>query len=221
MRYISTNILVRCYVALCAICILGVYAYAANTGLSPVMDSGSDGSDDHSSSGASTVTDLPEGLSNEIQNLDSPVILLQSGTIVMANDLEDPPRLSASPPGSSQVGFSVEVSSSIGNLLLVPSDYSEKSFTVDSSGHLIGIRSSTFNCFIGEYTVRFPSYSTPQYRLTNSTGYTWNDINITYVDSSNVEIIGQRFNWWSERYQVLISVATLCFILILALRRRD
>lgn len=221
MKYISTKILVRCYAAICVFCILGVYSYAANTGLSPALDSGSDGSDDHSSSGASSATDLPEGLNNEIQNLDSPVILLQSGTVVLANDIEDPPRSGASSSGSSEVGFTIEVSSSIGSLLLVPSDYSEKSFTVDSSGYLIGIRSSTFNCYIGEYTVRFPAYSSPQYRLTNGTGYTWNDINITYVDSSNVEIVGQRFNWWSERYQVLISVATLCFILILALRRRD
>lgn len=196
-------------------------SFAANTDLSSPLDVGNDRPDDHPSSSASTATDIPEGLSNEISNLDSPVILLEHGTIVMANDLEGNQALGASASQDDPVGYSIEVSSSIGNRLLVPSDYSEDSFAIDSNGYLIGLRSGTFSCYIGEYTVRFPSYGTPQFRLTNGSSYTWTDINITYVSSSNVEIIGDRFNWYDDKFRALIDVAGLCFILILAFRRHN
>lgn len=204
----------------CSFC-LGVSAFAANIDISPSLDDGNYRPDDHSAVGPSTYTDIPEGLSDEISNMNSPVILLQSGTVVVANDFEGNQTLGAAASPDGPVGFSVEVSSSIGSQLLVPSDYSERSFAVDGSGHLIGIRSGTFSCYIGDYTVRFPSYGTPQYRLTSGSSYTWNDINLTYVGSRNVEIIGDRFNWYDDKFRTLIAVAGLCFLLILAFRRHD
>lgn len=205
----------------CAIYFLGVSSFAANTGLSPSLVDGDDRSDDYPAARSSTDTDIPEGLNVEISNLDTPVILLQSGTVVVANDLEGSQTFGATTSQNDPVGYSVEVSSSIGSLLLVPSDYSERSFAVDGDGHLIGIRSGTFSCYIGDYTVRFPSYGTPQYRLTSGSSYTWTDINITYLGSSNVEILGDRFNWYDDKFRTLIAVAGLFTLLILAFRRRD
>ena len=88
---------------------LGVSAFAANTGLSSSLDGGDDRSDDHSAVGASTDTDIPEGLSDEISNLDSPVILLQSGTVVMANDLEGNQTFGSAASQTDPVGYSIEV----------------------------------------------------------------------------------------------------------------
>lgn len=217
-------ILSAAIIVFCAICLLGVSAFAANTDLSSSLDDGDDRSDDHPAARSSTDTDL-EGrigtLGDEIQDLDSPIILLQSGTVVISNELESNQALGSAAAEVDPVGYSIEVSSSIGSRLLVPSDYSEDSFAVDSNGYLIGIRSGTFSCFIGDYTVRFPSYGTPSYRLTSGTSYTWTDFNITYVGSSNVEIIGDRFNWYDDKFRTLVAVAGLCSLLILAFRRRD
>lgn len=224
IKFISSKILIGCYIAICVFCLLGVSAFAANTGLSPSLGDGDDRSDDHPAARSSTDTDIQGkvgSIGDEISILDSPVILLEHGTIVMANDLEGTQTFGATASQNDSVGYSIEVSSSIGSQLLVPSDYSEDSFAVDGDGYLIGIRSGTFSCYIGDYTVRFPSYGTPQYRLTSGISSTWNDINITYVKSSNVEIVGDRFNWYDDKFRTLIAVAGLCSLLILAFRRRD
>lgn len=198
--------------------------FAADSDLFLALDGGDDRPDDHSAASASTDTDIHErigSIGDETATLDNPIILLEHGTIIMANDVEDNQTLGATASEDDPVGYSIEVSSSIGSRLLVPSDYSEDSFAVDGDGHLIGIRSGTFSCYITDYTVRFPYYSTPQYRLTNGSSYTWTDIDITYVGSSNVEIVGDRFNWYDDKFRTLIAVAGLCSLLILAFRRRD
>lgn len=211
--------------AFCAICLLGVFSFADDSSLSSPLDGRDDGSDDHSSASTSTDIDGKEGriktVNDEIQDLDSTVILLEHGTIIMANELEDDQEVASRSSSGQSLGYSIEVSSSIGSELLVPSEYSEKSFSVDSSGNLIGIRSSTFNCYLGQYTVRFPAYGQPQYRLTSSSSYTWTDIDLEFIETENVEIVGRHMNWWSDQFRALIAVATLCFLLILALRRRD
>lgn len=220
-RYISSKALILSFFSICLFGFLGVSAHAANTGIQPSFSNGDDWFDDNPSSSPSTHTDISEVLKSEISDLDSPVILLEHGTIVLASDPEESQALRAPASGDQQIGYSISVSSNIGDQLLVPSDYSERSFSVDGNGHLIGIRSGTFSCYIGEYTVRFPSYGTPQYRLTNGSSYTWTDINITYVESSNVEVVGARFNWWDDRFRTLIAVAGLFSLLILAFRRHD
>lgn len=207
------------FAVICLFCFFGVSAYAANTGLQPSVSGGDDGSDDRPASRPSTHTDISEVLSSEISDLDSPVIFLEHGTVVMASDGEDSQELRALSSGDQPLGYSILVSSSIGDELLVPSEYSEKSFSLDSDGNLIGVRSSTFNCYIGQYTVRFPVYGQPQYRLTSSSSYTWQDIDIQYLSTSNVEVFGAHVNYWSDQFKALISVAILCFILILAFRR--
>lgn len=211
--------MIAVYVAICLVCFLGVSAYAANTGIQSSVSDRDDRADDSFTSRPSTHTDLSEVLNSEISDLDSPVILLEHGTVVMASDIEAAPSLRASSSGDQQIGYSISVSSSIGDELLVPSEYSEKSFSLDSDGNLIGVRSSTFSCYIGQYTVRFPVYGQPQYRLTSGTTYTWQDIDLQFVSTSNVEVIGAHVNYWSDQFKVLISVATLCFVLILAFRR--
>lgn len=211
--------MIAVYIAICLVCFLGVSAYAANTGIQSSIFDRDDRSGDSSTFSPSTYTDIPEVLNNEISDLDSPIILLERGTIVMAGNLEDAPPLRASSSGDQQIGYSISVSSSIGDHLLVPSEYSEKSFSLDANGNLIGVRSSTFSCYIGQYIVRFPVYGQPQYRLTSGTSYAWQDIDIEYLSTSNVEVIGAHVNYWSDQFKVLISVATLCFVLILAFRR--
>lgn len=132
--------------------------------------------------------------------------------MVIQNDLETAElagQLLSENRSVNDYGLYIDIDASpLPSRLYIPSDYSENSFAVDSSGNLIGIRSSSITCYSGNYTVRFPAYASPQYRLTNGTGYTWTDINITYVDSPNVSVLGARSNFWSERNQALL----LCMI---------
>lgn len=211
---------------LCATCLIGVTAYADDPDPAPAVvsdDSGSDPDLPLDSGDPATDTDLPEELKehlDEADTMDSKIILLERGTVIVANNNSDPEVLRSPAATSSEVGYVIHVTSTIGSDLLVPSDYALGSFCLDANGNLIGCRSGTFTCYMGQYSVRFPVYGQPEYRVTNGTGYTWQSVDLQYDSSSSVEVLGAHIPWWSDKYKVLISVATMFFVLILALRRR-
>ena len=78
--------------------------------------------------------------------------------------------------------------------IYIPIDYQEGSFAYDNNGNLVNIRSSTITGYIldgTQYTVRWNSFNTPQYRLVNysGTGNQYQDLDINSVDDTNIQIV--------------------------------
>lgn len=202
------------FVAAFTVFVFSGVAYAANTGISSHVSSDSSVLVNRASD--SDASRKGDAVNNALSvEGDSPVISIERGTVLVqslyeADSLagesiaEDP--LMAPSRSSNNFGFYIDVSSSIGSRLYVPSDYREDSFYVDSSNLLHGCRSSSFICYIGNYSVRFPAYSAPQYRLTSGTSYTWTDLDIEFDSSPNVSIVGARYNFFSDRFQTLLLV---------------
>lgn len=182
-----------------------VVSYAANTGIRASSHTDFDSVE----LSPSTSTDLRgDDLNGSAIDLDDiPSVSIRAGQVVIQAD-EETAELAgsalASVRSSNDYGYYIDLeSNNLGSRLYVPSDYVEDSFYV-SSGSLRGMRNTTFTCYIGEYSVRFPAYGTPQYRLTSGTGYTWNDVNLQYLDSPNVSVLGARENFWSDKVQTLL-----------------
>ncbi len=223
----------HCLIFICIVLVLSlgvaVYVDAANTGLS--VHSSDDTSDDDTSTddvSPSTSTDLEE-LKDAFSSDDRKVIFLEHGTLSLENvdeavkgsAIEDPEvDRSDRSVNANDFGYFINVSCSLGNRIYVPADYANECFYITPAGQLYGMHNSTFQSYCGSYTIRFPAYSTPQYRLTNSSQYTWQDIDIDYVSSPNVEVLGARFNWFSDRgTAVLILVILGVALWILFIKR--
>lgn len=196
-----------------------VVSYAANTGVSYRSDDDQFGMD----RGPASASDLREAdLNGQVFDLDCvPSVSIRAGEVVVLADQEDsgsPGALLSQMRSVADYGYYIDIdSSTVGSRIYVPSEYAEGSFYVDSSGHLFGMRNSAFTCYSGQYSIRFPAYSTPQYRVTSGTGYTWQDITLTYSDSPNVSVMGARENFWNEKMQALflVMIGGLCVCLYL------
>lgn len=90
--------------------------------------------------------------------------------------------------------FEVDTSE-LGNVkIYIPIDYQEGSFAYDNYGNLVNIRASTITGYIldgTQYSVRWTSFGTPQYRLLNYSGVgsSYNDLTVESVSDTNVQII--------------------------------
>lgn len=78
--------------------------------------------------------------------------------------------------------------------IYIPIDYQEGSFAYDNYGNLVNIRAATITGYIldgTQYTVRWTSFGTPQYRLLNYSGVgsTYNDLTVETVEDTNIQII--------------------------------
>lgn len=77
--------------------------------------------------------------------------------------------------------------------IYIPIDYQEGSFAYDNNGNLVNIRSATITGYIldgTQYTVRWTSFNTPQYRLVNyTTGVSYQDLTISSVNDTNIQIV--------------------------------
>lgn len=78
--------------------------------------------------------------------------------------------------------------------IYIPIDYQEGSFAYDNNGNLVNIRAATITGYIldgTQYTVRWSSFNTPEYRLTNYTGTSsqWQELTIESVNDTNIQII--------------------------------
>lgn len=162
---------------------------------------------------------LKNGLSYESPD---PVVYIEHGQVVLKAVVEDHEfhgkALSSDLRSSNDYGLYIDIANSpIGTRIWVPSDYQEGAFYVDNNGLLHGMRNSTFTCYTDTYSVHFPCYGIPQYRYTNGTGYQWQDINLTYVSSPNVNVEGAHVNFWSDKFITLLMTAIggLCVCLYL------
>lgn len=78
--------------------------------------------------------------------------------------------------------------------IYIPIDYQEGSFAYDNYSNLVNIRASTITGYIldgTQYSVRWTSFGTPQYRLLNYSGVgsSYNDLTVESVTDTNVQII--------------------------------
>lgn len=215
------------FVAALTVFVISGVAYAANTGISSHVSSDSSGLVNRASD--TDVSRKGDAVNNALSvEGDTPVISIEHGTVLVQSldeadslageSLAEDPLMAAS-RSSSDFGFYINVSSSIGSRLYVPSDYREDSFYVDGSNLLHGCRSSSFICYIGNYSVRFPAYSTPQYRLTSGTSYSWTDLDIEFDSSPNVSVVGARYNFFSDRFQALLLLIIGGLLICLYLKR--
>lgn len=91
-------------------------------------------------------------------------------------------------------GYYITGDSAIGNDLTfyVPADYAAGSLTYDSSGNLFNLTSSSIYLYCPDhpdYTIYAPRFSGFQYRPSSGSGYTYQDLYLKNVSSSNVEIL--------------------------------
>lgn len=184
------------FFAVCVISVLGVISFAdGNTGVS--YSSSSDKRSPASSS------DLVKYIFLDDEDNDGAGSALSGGM-----------------RGVNDFGYYIDISDTVfGSRLYIPSDYIQNSFYINSSGYLFGCRSSSFTVYAGNYSIRFPSYGTPQYRLTNGQQQTWTDINIEYIDSPNVSVEGARINFWDERIKTVILVVLGGLVVCLYMKR--
>lgn len=190
-----------------------MYADAASTGLYVDGSSGGDTAD--SDVDPSTNTDLEEEVTDNVEDART-LIYLESGQISISSDSQSDIKLGSSASDQTAVGYYIEVDSSIGDILYIPADYTDGSLYVDGSGLIRGCRSSSWYGYIGDYTVRFPCYSDPQYRSTSSSSYTWTDVDITFVDSSNVEVLGANVLPTSSKGSIYLIFSALGVIILAA-----
>lgn len=93
-----------------------------------------------------------------------------------------------------------------------------------SGSQLIGTNSSTITCYGQvsngtQYTVRFPSYDVPEYRLVNYTsGTQWSDLTITDIVETNLPILTD-FDFQRNTDGALVAGCVL-FILVFLLKKR-
>lgn len=200
--------------AFAVVLLLGVQVYAANTGIRPRV---SDDSSDSFSRAASRSDLLRSDLIPEDSVILSPetVVLIQPEQIdlLAASSLEEDPLA---------YGYYIDVTvSGVSSIkrLYVPYEYSENSFYIDSGGNLHGLRSGTFTVYAGNYQIRFPSYGVPQYRLVSSSTTYWTDTTVFFVSSPNVDVLGARYNFWSDRSRALLLAAVLGVTVCLFIKR--
>ena len=100
--------------------------------------------------------------------------------------------------------------------IYLPVDFMQDTFTTTSSGNVYNLTNSTITCiaFSGStsYTVRWLSFSNPSYRVDSSSGYgyTYNDLTITEIINTNLELI--------DSYDDFVVVNnSLLFVIVVAL----
>lgn len=125
------------------------------------------------------------------RNPESVTINANEVTIVDNSEPEIEPYVVPSTPIAG--GWYIEANTSqLGDVkIYVPVNYKDGSFSY-TTNNVISLQSSTITGVMyastGVYTIRFNAFTAPQYRLYD-TGYTYTDLNIIEVYSSNVEIL--------------------------------
>lgn len=196
--------------------------------LSPPADTGDSGGTDDNNSGVSV-----DGSGTELPVADDEII--SDGEFVSEyNDVTinaDAVYLTADDEAVSySVGdvlsggafFEVDTSELGEVKIYVPIDYQEGSFAYDNNGNLVNIRSATITGYIldgTQYTVRWTSFNTPQYRLVNYSGVSsaYEDLTITSVIDTNIQIVEDDSEvplFPDDRYIFLSILAVLGVIML-------
>lgn len=152
--------------------------------------------------------------------LDLENLTINANTVVLQSIGDtDPEELPDEPSNEiGQYGYSIICNiPNVGNnqILLIPANYRDNYFAVDDDGYLYNVSSSTITCYVGEYSVRFASYSIPQTRHTNAQyNEQWIDSHVTYLSSSDVSVKGANTLWWSDMGYPLIIIGMLGVVVI-------
>lgn len=158
------------------------------------------------------------GVSGDGSNLDivdvSPdaitvdTLTVNAGSVVLSEDIS---VYAADAPS----GHWVKVSGAPVDTIYIPANYCNDAFYV-SDGLLYGMYSSTITGYANGYIFRFSPYSTPQYR-TDSSNYSWQDVNLTLVDAHGVEVEG--YTYYFDEYVWLLFLLLGGIVLCLFMRR--
>lgn len=122
-------------------------------------------------------------------------------------------------------GF-IECSSSIGDICIVlPIQYIDSCFTFTTGGNLFNVTSSTISCLVfvdgTQYSARFQSFGTLQYRTSTSSYYDYVDIATGDITDTNVVFTtaSERINdnYYFDKYQIAVLsvlIAILFFVFV-------
>lgn len=122
-------------------------------------------------------------------------------------------------------GF-IECSSSIGDICIVfPVQYIDKCLTFTTSGNLFNVTNSTISCLVfvngSQYSARFQSFGTLQYRVVSSSYYDYDDIVTGEISDTNVifTTASERINdnYYFDKYQIAVLsvlIAILFFVFL-------
>ena len=119
------------------------------------------------------------------------VVVVQADQVILASDAQ-PFALSGAPLAG---GYYIDCSTSaLGDVrIYVPYEYQRGSFTTNTSGDIVSLRSSTVIGLLYDgdtaYTVRWSSFGTPQYRSYSGSSYSYYDLGVTQILDTNIQIL--------------------------------
>ena len=142
------------------------------------------------------------------------VVVVQADQVILASDAQP-----FAPPGAPLAGgYYIDcLTSALGDVrIYVPCEYQYGSFTTNSNGDLVSLRSSTVTgiLYSGDtsYTVRWRSFGTPQYRSEFGSSSSYSDLGVSKILDTNVQILSS-----DSDVPLLPSVEYLLLVLILLL----
>lgn len=119
------------------------------------------------------------------------VVVVQADQVILASDAETFALSSAPLAG----GYYIDCSTSaLGDVrIYVPYEYQRGSFTTNTSGDIVSLRSSTVTGLLYDgdtaYTVRWSSFGTPQYRSYSGSSYSYYDLGVSHILDTNIQIL--------------------------------
>lgn len=138
----------------------------------------------------SDTSELPDSPVSSVGDSD-PLVIHADQVLISVDGEPEPYALAAGLEGGYY--FSVSTSQLGDAMIFVPYEYQRGSFTLSSSGDLVSLRSSqvTGIMYSGSrtYNIRWSAFSSPEYRLYNSTGYSYSDLTVTDIKDTNVQIL--------------------------------
>lgn len=123
-------------------------------------------------------------------------------------------------------GAYIECSSSLGDIVLVlPMQYIDRYFTFTTSGNLFNASSSTITVALylngTQYSARFPSFSTLEYRVSTSGYYDYTAVTTGDIYDTNVIFVtsSERINdnYYFTKFEIAtlsVQIATLFFVFL-------
>ena len=123
-------------------------------------------------------------------------------------------------------GAYIECNSSIGNIVLIlPYGYKDNFLTFTTNGNLFNASNNTINCALflngNQYTARFPSFGTLEYRAYNGDKYTYVDVTTGDITDTNVIFVtaSERVNdnYYFSKFEIAllsVNIAILFFVFL-------
>lgn len=116
-------------------------------------------------------------------------------------------------------GYYITGDSSMGTGLkfYVPSNFVSGSLTYDDAGYLFNLTNSSIYLYCPDYpdyTIYAPRFSVFQYRESSGTGYIYQDLNLTNVSDTNVEILTASPVPILDSDQVLVLILAVLIVFV-------